>query len=69
MNENNPYKEYLYDYLDWIFEFGNNYLSFIFLKKVYLDDHILHLPRWITKRHMDTIDKEVQDLIDHLNWE
>jgi hypothetical protein len=69
LNENNPYKEYLYDYLDWILEFGNNYLSFVFLKKLYLDGHILHLPRWITKKRMDDIDKEVQDLIDHLNWE
>lgn len=64
-----PYSEQLYDTLDDILEFGMNYLPFIFLKKVYLDGKMLQLPRWITKRRMDEIDKRTQDLMNNLNWE
>jgi hypothetical protein len=67
INENNPYREYLYDYLDWILEFGNNYLQFIFMKKVYLNNQKLYLPRWITQREMNNINKKTQNLIKKLD--
>jgi hypothetical protein len=69
LDEKNPYALTLYDALDKILYFGNEYLPFIFLKKVYLDGHVLQLPRWITKQHMDSIDADVQDLMNNLNWE
>ena len=69
LDEENPYVEYFYDALDRILYLGAEYLPFIFLKKVYLDGHKMHLPRWITKKHMDSIDKKVQDLMNNLNWE
>lgn len=63
------YADGAYEKLDTILEFGMNYLPFIFLKKVYLDGHELQLPRWITKKRMDKIDKRTQELMNDLNWE
>lgn len=63
------YAAMAYKRLDAILEFGMNYLPFIFLKKVYLDGHELQLPRWITKKRMDEIDKRTQELMNNLNWE
>jgi len=68
LNPNNPYCEYYYDALDNLFNFMGEYLPWIYLKKVRFDGETLQLPRWITKRHMDSIDKEVQDLMNNLNW-
>lgn len=67
LDEKNPYSLMLYDSLDNLLYLGCEYLSFIFLKKVYLDDQELQLPRWITKRHMDSIDPDVQKLMNELN--
>lgn len=63
------YADMAYEKLDRILEFGMNYLPFIFLKKVYLDGHELQLPRWITKKRMEQIDKRTQELMNNLNWE
>jgi hypothetical protein len=68
LDENNPYSYQLYDALDAIIFWGNEYLPWLFLKKVKFDGEILQMPRWITKRQMDIIDKEVQDLMNELNW-
>ena len=69
LDENNPYTYQLYDALDAIIFFGNERLPWIFLKKVKFDGEILQMPRWITKRQMDIIDKDVQELMNELNWE
>ena len=69
LDENNPYTYQLYDTLDSIIFFGNEHLPWIFLKKVTLDGEQLQLPRWITKKQMDLIDKDVQELMNELNWE
>ena len=69
LDENNPYTYQMYDALDNIFFFAAKYLPWIFLKKVYSDGKMLQLPRWITKKHMDTIDKDTQELMNKLNWE
>jgi hypothetical protein len=69
LDEENPYSYQLYDVLDNIIFWGNEHLSWIFLKKVKFDEEILQLPRWITKKQMDIIDKNVQDLMNELNWE
>jgi hypothetical protein len=69
LDEKNPYSEMLYDSLESLLYIGCEYLPFIFLKKVYLDGEELQLPRWITKRHMDSIDADVQKLMTELNWE
>jgi len=70
LDEKNLYADQLYDALDKILYFGNEYLSFIFLKKVYMSDgHMLHLPRWITKKHYDSIEEDARKLADELNWE
>jgi hypothetical protein len=63
------YAEQAYKRLDVILEFGMNYLPFIFLKKVYLDDQQLQLPRWISRKRMNEIDKRAQELMNELNWE
>jgi hypothetical protein len=63
------YAEQAYKKLDAILKFGADYLPFIFLKKVYLDGFQLQLPRWISKKHMDKIDKQTQELMNELNWE
>ena len=63
------YAELMYYRMNKILEFGWKYLPFIFLKKVYLDGRQLELPRWITKKQMDEIDKRTQDLMNNLNWE
>ena len=66
----NPYAEMLYEKLDNFLYWGNEYLPFIFLKKVYMNDgHMLQLPRWITKKHYDSIEKKARKLADELNWE
>ncbi len=65
----NPNSIKMYDALDKILFFGAEYLPFIFLKKVYLDGEQLQLPRWITQKHMDEIDKRTQELMNELNWE
>jgi hypothetical protein len=65
----NPYAYQMYDLWYNILYFGAEYLPWIFLKKVYLDGEMQQLPRWITKKHMDSIDKETQTLINELNWE
>jgi len=69
LDENNPYSEMLYYSLDNMMNFGWKYLPFIFLKNVYMDGEKLQLPRWITKKYMDTIDVDVQKLMQELNWE
>lgn len=67
LDENNPYTYQVYDALDDIIFFGNEYLPWLFLKKVYLDGEMLKLPRLITKRHMDLIDTDTQTLMNELN--
>jgi hypothetical protein len=69
LDENNPYTYQMYDALDAIIFWGNERLPWIFLKKVQLDGKTLELPRWITKKQMDLIDKDVQELMNELNWE
>ena len=69
LDENNPYTYQMYDALDNIFFFAAKYLPWIFLKKVYLDGEMFQLPRLITKRHMDSINKKTQKLMKKLNWE
>jgi hypothetical protein len=69
LDEENPYSCQLYDALDSIIFWGNEHLPWIFLKKIKFDGEILQLPRWITKKQMDVIDKNVQDLMNELNWE
>jgi hypothetical protein len=59
----------MYDFLDWFFETGCEYLPWIFLKEVWLDGHQLQLPRWITQKHINTIDAYTQNLMHELNWE
>lgn len=65
----NPYSDQVYDILDKILYYGSEYLPIIFLKKVYLDGEEFYLPRWITQKHMNTIDKRTQELMNNLNWE
>lgn len=69
LDENNPYSYQVYDALDAMIFWGNEHLPWVFLKKVHFDGEILQLPRWITKKQMDIIDKDVQDLMNELNWE
>lgn len=69
LDEKKQNTQQMYDILDKILFFGAEYLPFIFLKKVYLDGNQLQLPRWITQKHMDTIDDRTQDLMNELNWE
>lgn len=65
----NFYADTAYSVLDFIYEFGMRYLPIIFLKKVQVDGKIIYLPRWITRKRMDMIDKDTQDLMNKLNWE
>jgi len=67
IDEKNPYCEQLYEKLYNFLFFGYEYLPFVFLKTVYLNDVKLQLPRWITKRHWDSIDKRTQKLMMELN--
>jgi hypothetical protein len=65
--DNNPYAYVMYDALDSIFFFAAEYLPWIFLKKVYLNEEMFQLPRLITKRHMNSINKKTQKLMNKLN--
>lgn len=69
LDENNPYTYQMYDFLDWLFDNGRAYLPWIFLRKGNLDGHVVRIPRWITKREMDTIDKRVKGWIENIKWE
>jgi hypothetical protein len=69
LDENNPYTYQMYDFLDWFFDLGRTILPWIFYKKGCLGGVVVHIPRWLTKREMDTVDAEVQELIDNINWE
>lgn len=69
LDENNPYTYQMYDLLDRFFDNGRTYLPWIFYKKGYLDGYAVHIPRWLTKKEMDTVDAEVQNLIDNIKWE
>ena len=66
-DENNPYAFEMYYRLDKIFFFAAKYLPWIFLKKVYLDGEIFQLPRLITKKHFNSINKKTQKLMKELN--
>jgi hypothetical protein len=68
-DENNPYKDYMYDVLNNIFFIAAEYLPWMFLKKVYLDEEMFELPKLITKKHWDSIDGYTQNLMRELNWE
>jgi hypothetical protein len=65
--KNNPYAFEMYYRLDNIFFFAAKYLPWIFLKKVYLNGEMFQLPRLITKRHMESINKKTQKLMNKLN--
>ena len=69
IDKENPYADMLYDAWDNLFFFMGKRLPWIYLKKVYVDGHKMYFPRWITKRHMDTIDERVQKLMTNLKWE
>ena len=69
LDDNNPYAYQVYDALDDMFFFAAKYLPWIFLKKVYLNGEMQQLPKLITKRHMDSINKKTQKLMNKLNWE
>jgi hypothetical protein len=62
------YSNQIYNILDNILYWGAERLPFIFLKKVYFDGEKYQLPRWITKRHFDTIDRRTRKLMSDLNW-
>ena len=66
--KNNPYAFEMYYRLDNIFFFAAEYLPWIFLKKVYLNGEMYQLPRLITKRHMESINKKTQKLMNKLNY-
>jgi len=65
----NFYSDMAYSILDFIYEFGMKYLPIFFLKKVQFDGESIYLPRWFTRKRMDKIDKDAQDLMNKLNWE
>lgn len=69
LDKNNPNADRFYDALYDFFYYGAEFLPFVFLKKVYFEGKELQLPRWITKKHYDSIDTETQKLMDELNWE
>jgi hypothetical protein len=66
IDKNNPYAELIYDKLEnWLY-YGYEYLPFIFLHTVMYEDNKLQLPKWITKRHFDSINKPTQKLMNEL---
>lgn len=65
---NNPYAFEMYYRLDNLFFFAAEYLPWIFLKKVYLGEEMFELPRLITKKHFNSINKKTQKLMNKLNW-
>jgi len=69
LKSDNPYAQMFHNWLTNFLFWGCDHLPFIFLKKVPFDGHMVQLPRWITRKHMDTIDKRVQELMNNINWE
>jgi len=66
----NMYDEMMYDKLDNFLLWGCDNLPFIFLKKITMSDGTkVQLPRWVTQKYMDTIDKKVQEFMENINWE
>lgn len=67
LDKNNPRADEFYDALENFLRIGAEYLPFIFLKKVKYKEEVFQIPRWITKRHLDTIDMETKKFMDSLN--
>ena len=67
-NRKNSYTEILYDLLNGMLRLGEDYLPWLFFKKIYIGKEELQLPRWITKKHMDIIDSYTQKLLYTINW-
>ena len=67
IDKNNPYIEYIYDMLDKFFYYGYEYLPSIFLHDVLFEGQVLQMPKWISKRHYDSIDNRTQSLMKKLN--
>lgn len=66
ISKKHPDREGLYDRLDNLFYYGCEYLPFLFLHKINYNGEILPLPRWITKRHFNSINKKTQELMKKL---
>lgn len=66
IDKNNPYAELIYDKLKYWLYYGYEYLPFIFLNTVMYEDNRLQLPKWITKRHFNSINKPIQNLMKKL---
>lgn len=68
LDEQNPNKDYLYDILENVLEFGNKYLSIVFMKTYCVDGIIVKLPRWITQRDWDNCDTKTKELAKKIKW-
>jgi hypothetical protein len=68
-DESNPYAFQMYYNLNNILQFGYIYLPFIFLQEVNVifESRKIQIPRWITKLYYESLDNDVQDLIQELN--
>lgn len=61
LNENLRWLELRYKILGKLLIWGNRRLPFIFLYYGYLDGKKVWLPKWITLRQSEAIDKKVED--------
>ena len=69
LKEDSKWLEWKYSVLDSFFLWGNRRLPFIFMYSGYLDGKKIWLPKWITLRQSEKIDKWVQDCIKNIKWE
>ncbi len=68
IDNENPYREYLYDYIENFLEFGNRFLPFIFMKTYSIDYYKVRLPRHITQREWDACDSKTKELAKRIKW-
>lgn len=56
----NPYIEYFYDTIEFYLNIGNTYLPFIFMKLHVVNAEEIKLPKWITEREWNILNKKTQ---------
>ena len=69
LKEGSRWLELRYKILGNFLLWGNRRLPFIFLYYGYLDGKKVYLPKWITLRQSEVVDKWVEDCMKNIKWE
>lgn len=69
LKEDLRWLETRYKLLAWLLKIGMRFMPFWFCYKPQLDGKILTLPKWITQRQREALDKRVEELMTNLKFD